>query len=547
MLKGYNALSHGRFHVLASQTQQAARTTSTDGPITGSTLSAVATMLVVFATLSMGGCGDGQSQAQAQFQQARKTFQQANRGYTGAAEQGQSQPLEAYRLETLQQAEPPLNSVIQSNASDGLKQQARRLLAQIRAAQALTAAEQANKATEELRDLRAKMRLAMSRLRQAYARSGGSKIKAQPSQSRNNQGSGAGEQLMSQLFVSGGDQQQSQQQNNAQQSPAGSPSEEIAQAIQTLRTGPPQQTTQRPVGLKAQQQRVQQLSQQISQVQQKLSKVQQKAKQLQQQARQQLAKAQKIRNQAFDAEGEKEYKLLQKASELTSEGNDLSFEADRVQLEVTQLQRELDRLKTRRKLAQTAVSRLKKRIAKYEQRVQQIEKTQQQAAQQRRKAAQQVAKLAQQLQKHYQQNVQKPYAKANNRIQQSVKLMETAANQAGDDSAATYRVALVGHYLDRAHILSQHASALGSTVTGLAAMHQPKLLDQAAKPLDQAIGNLTKTYKRLGGQLDETVQAGVKVADAVSGADSQLAEMVKSQRRRLQQYQKMVASLAAAE
>jgi chromosome segregation ATPase len=466
-------------------------------------------MFMLGLTVAAGsGCGwlsSPQDAATDRLDEAEALFEKASQGYVAAsAGEGEQAPsLSAYRRQTLQQAADPLQAVLDSSgATTSQQQRARRLLAAVRSSQAMAAAERGDAAADRLANLRAHLRVTVNNVRQAAARAGGGQ---------------AGQQA----------------------------DEQLQQAIEALRTGPTDGKTDLPVGLQAQRQRIETLSNQIEQKQQRLEEVQSEVQDLREQAKDQLRQAQQARSQAFEADGEEEYDLLQKAARLTGRGNDLSYEADRVALEVDQLERDLSRLKQQRKLARQAVDRLKQKIATFEERAQQHEQAKQAASKAQQRAAAELGKIEQRLETHYKDQVAPAYQEAAQRIGEAVTLMKQAVNAADPGERARQQVALLGDYLDQAYILAQHAATARATVSELQAINDAAVLGEAAEPIQETLDAMKQVHQDVVGQLNSTVDAGVQLAGEVSG-DQSMTELAQTRSEQLQGYRQRVSGSLAA-
>jgi len=234
---------------------------------------ALAGLLLMLALTA--GCDGDEAEARQQLAEARQAFERANRGYGEPFEAGSEPvPYASFRHEALDQAASDLQAVRQSEASEPTRQTARRLLAEVYIAKARRATRQANQAMDEVRSQAEAVRTSLAIAQTAHVRAGGRETEATR---------GLSEGIRQQL-APGSDR-------------AGTV-ENIEQAVKSL------QST-----IADKQDTLDQLASQIAEKESSLDDLQQQIEQRQDQADEHFARAQKLREQAFTAEGEKRFDL----------------------------------------------------------------------------------------------------------------------------------------------------------------------------------------------------------------------------------------------
>jgi hypothetical protein len=548
----------------------------------------IASAMLVLTVAAATGCGllsseQGQARTQAaeQLEAARAIFAKATRGYSDPAAQGQApQSREAFRVKTLSEAIGPLQTIINSNAPQLYKQQARRLLAEVHAARARHAADQAGDAAGKLDPLRGKLQAQVTLARQVQQRGG---------TTSDSEGGASDESDASELLDSASDGGQASEQSaskgesqqaergsflegifsggsggnsaaeagsgstgGAQQASvklppaAGSQRAQVQQIIEQIKTGLPQSPAGLSTGLESNEQRLAELQNRIGTLEQQLAEQRKQHAQIEQQAQTHFAKSQKLRNQAFDAEGAKHFDLLDQAEAAQAKGRKDATEAAKRQTRIDSHEKTLADLKERASATKAAAETLRQRIAAYQQQGQQLAKRQTQASRTLRQAQNQAVEALKALQQQ-QQAVTRHYNTAANRFDKAVNVMKAAVNAAPARERATLRSELLALHVEQARILSEQANATATVARTVKAGADADLLGPRSRPFEQAASALTESHGALRSQLSDTVDAGIAVAEAINRAGGQLADIVEKQRRRLETYQGMVAtSLAAA-
>jgi hypothetical protein len=501
--------------------------------------------------------GEARRAANEKLETARSLFEKAGRGYTDPTEGGEGPvAIEPFRVQTLAEAAEPLNAVINSDAPEAQKRQARQLLAEVHAARARYASGQASDASSALLSLRSTLRAEVDAARLAAARAGeapepGAGQPAGPNGAGGPGGpggpSGQGGQnlarsIAEQLFLTGGDDGGPGQQPQPQvevPAPAGSRAAQLQQIITFLREGLPEAPDALNTGLAAKQQRQQALAIEINDLEQLIAEQQQQIETLRQKAEAHFAEAQELRQQAFDADGQKHFDLLDQAAAAEGEQREDATRADQLESRLQVNQARLADLKQAQQATQAAQATLQSKIESYQTQLSELNQRQANARETLDTARTNATVAVEALQEQH-QRISEHYAQAAERINQAIDTLEPAVNQAPRDQREALRAELLNYYVERARILSEHASVTGRIARAIRLASRTGAVP--SESFNQAVESLSSTHGDLVGKLSEAVTAGSDAAeDLSSGAGEEMTSLAEAQRQRLENYQNMVS------
>ena len=424
-------------------------------------LVAVSLIVCLFAAL---GCERRESAGNEHLQSARELIERASQGYT---ESGQANPddptrLEQFRQRMLDKALGQLERAVQAG-SPQQQVAARRLLADVHASAARRTTRQA---TTAYADLAASANKLISQLRAVDRLANQAAVHSQDR-------SAIRDALQAEI------QAQQEQQSSAQ-----SEAEE--------------------------------LKGQIAELENKRDQHRQAAKQANQQQH-------KLEQQAFDAEGDQRYKLLDQASEAGQRANKADTQAERVQVRIERLNAQLSIVQTKLSEIGKALKNLNAQLDQWRERQREADQQLEAVQQKKAEAAQKLVDQFKEAQSQYEQQVHQALTAAGGRMQDAVSQLQEAANQAGGDQHTSVRQDLLAKRVTQTYVLNEHvmvAAGFGRTISILA-HRAPQIMPQRADTFVEARRNIVQQQQDVVDAAREAAQNGQTVADELLNATSE--------------------------
>ncbi|MFP4143580.1 MAG: hypothetical protein ACLFV3_00385 [Phycisphaeraceae bacterium] len=423
--------------------------------------------------VTLGGCEKSETATQEQLRAAQDIFEQAEQGYV--PRDRQPEDFRTYRLETLAEAEPALQEVVQQGEPSE-QSLALRMLAEINQARARQLSQQA-----------------MGDYAQLAGRSGavtGYLRAAEQAASRARKFSGNQADLISKLTTEAEEQQK----------------------------------------------RAQTLESQVESLQSRIDELTEQRNELRDQAGDLVTEAQELRDQAFLAEGDEQYDLEDEATELTRKAESLAADADQLQAQIDVLAAEQAVAQTQLELAREAIARLEQGVQAARESEQVLRESHAAAEKQRSEATEILAREFEKVWQAFQNSVDQPLGQAGQQMTQAVDRLQKASQIETVDEQAV-RSELLSARVNQAQLLAKQAlvtRSFGRMVGGLS-QRAEGLMPEQVEQFNQVQQVLADQLEEINAQLSEVAQAGSQLAGRLAGRGG-LGQVAERQVQRLEVY-----------
>ena len=189
-----------------------------------------------------------------------------------------------------------------------------------------------------------------------------------------------------------------------------------------------------------------------------------------------------LESDAFVAEGDEHYNLLDRASEAKRRAGAAAAEANKHQVQIDQLQSQREIEQVKRQQIDQSIEQLEAQLRTYEQQQQTRSAEAENARQQRANAATQLVNAVEQMHQRFQQQVSQPAGTAADRAATAVEQMQKAVDTAGAAERDSARRQLLNKRVTQVRLLTDHATFLGGfggTVSILTSRAPDIIPDQA--------------------------------------------------------------------
>lgn len=270
---------------------------------------------------------------------------------------------------------------------------------------------------------------------------------------------------------------------------------------------------------------------QIAQLQQQRDQQAARVQAARQEAHRLAAEAEKLRAQAFAAEGEARFDLANEAAEMDRKAEAAGFEADRHQLELEVIELNMVPLQDWRQLRQVAATELRSQQAASRQEIQTLASGLQEAQATEKAALQRLEEAFVQLDEHFIQQVDARFQEAAQSIGAAIEQLQTAAGAAGRNRQEV-DVEQAAKLLEQATLFTQYALAVrayADTLHGVTASVR-EIVPGAAEALVNRQAELASASAAAQAEAAAVISTGEQLAEQIRSA---LAEGSQAERRRL--------------